>query len=115
MAIHSQSELHSISQLTLDELYIRLFTTSEEGEGFLGSPGIKRRKGQDLFNRSRQKIKHVVCNEWKACQKVEVFDDTINLIDAIAKVVAPQVPQLSALTVAAIVVKIGLRAFCACE
>ena len=52
MPSHSESELRGISQLTLDDLGIRLFTTSEEGEGFLGSPGIKRQKGQDLFNRT---------------------------------------------------------------
>lgn len=114
MTDYDRAELQRLHDLPLDDLYGELFVQSDAGSGFLGTPGMKVRKGRELYERAVHTVRRVVCDEWKACEKLDsVGDDAIALIAAIAAVISPALPQLPGVVVAAIVVKIGVKVFCA--
>ena len=115
MSVYSKTELQRLNEMPLDDLYIELFARSDEGKGVLGSPGAKLQKGRKAFDKRKNTIRKIVCKQWKGCDKIGTFDDVMKLISTIAVLIAPQIPELSATIVAAIVVKIGIRSFCDCS
>jgi hypothetical protein len=108
------NEIERLHDLTMDDLYVELFSTSAEGHGVLGAPGMRSRKGQSLFNRVLPKLRECVCDQWGACEKIEQYQNLIQLSEVLATLISPVVPQISPAVAAVIIVKMGLSKFCNC-
>ena len=108
-------ELHRIKDYSLDELYSELFTTSEEGQGMLGAPGVRKLKGKSIFSRYEKALKNEVCDKWNACLKIKQYKNILELSASVATIIAPVIPQLSPFVAAMIISKIGIKKFCNCK
>ncbi|MDF2434100.1 MAG: hypothetical protein JWP44_3731 [Mucilaginibacter sp.] len=73
--------------------------------------------GKKVFEKLSNTIKHKVCNEWKACQKIKdsSFDDEIVLVAALGDVIATAIIKVPPFIIATLLIKIGVRNFCNCN
>jgi hypothetical protein len=115
MATYDVQELQRLLNLPEEDLYIELYAQSDAGVGVLGSPGMKQQRGRKLFEKYRKQLRGLICERWRGCDKAKNFDDIIKLVGAMAALIAPSVPQISAVTAAVLIAKIGINVFCECE
>lgn len=112
----TEREIQRLMRLPLTDLYGEFYETTPEGEGFLGSPGMKNRKGRDLFNKYKAQLFDVICDEWQACDKIKVFEsDVMKLSSALVAVLTPHFILAAAIPIAVIVIKISVKEFCNCS
>jgi hypothetical protein len=73
-----------------------------------------RQKGRREFASLQGAIRVALCNQWHACEKVKLYEDEAQLAIAVADALSAVLSGLPVATVSALVVKIGVKRFCAC-
>jgi hypothetical protein len=103
--------------LSLDEkdLYSILGAYSA-AEGTLFSPEGQVNAGRRYFSSIRDRLHQKICTEWKLCAKIDDprWDDGVQLTAALGDLVSVVAGGVPPLTIASLIVKIGVRTFCGC-
>lgn len=104
--------------LTLDEeqLYSLIPPYMTEYDSILFSPTGQINAGKRAFQSFDQQLKETLCKEWKLCKKLDdpVYQDTVSLVVVIGDALSTAIVGIPPILIASILVKIGVRTFCAC-
>lgn len=117
----AQNDRNKIKEfLAMDEeqLYAAIPLYMAEYRGTLFSPQRQVETGKEVFRSMQDSLRQVLCEDWRLCDKIDrpQWDDSITLVAAIGDVIATHiVGSIPPFVIAALLVKIGLRAFCKCN
>ena len=112
---HIRSEIAAYAALDEDDFYSILGAYSSPGTEF--SPTGQIKKGKSYFDSIHDRLQQTICHEWDLCTKIADprWDDGVQLVAALGDVVAAVTVGVPPLLIASLVVKIGVRSFCACS
>lgn len=72
-------------------------------------------RGKETVQRLGPAIHKAICEDWKACDRVKQYEDQTALAMALGDSLAVAVTAAPIATLAALVVKIGVKRFCGCS
>jgi len=106
--------------LTLDQLYAAVWVDQISGKADLRSldyPPDAIKRGRELVNGLEESLRASICQEWDYCRRSEdpLWRDRVALLTALTDVVSGLALRVSPMTLAAILIKRGLDAFCECH
>jgi hypothetical protein len=103
-------------QLDEENLYPLLLKYSDEYKDKIASPLWQEEWGRKVFERLEGGLRQVLCVEWDMCERLndQNVKDGTNLVVVIGDVIAAKVAGFPPFLIASLLVKIGLRRFCAC-
>ena len=111
-------EIQQYLSQDIDILYSTLdLISSAEQKGRYHMPGDEKLRGIAIFKELVPLLRQKVCVEWNYCAKRNDPDlqDTVNLVAAIADVVATFCIGFPPTLIATILIKKGLTSFCGCK
>lgn len=112
-----REEIEQYLFLDEDDLYSLLSAYSDKYKGVFFSPEGQKEAGKEEFQTLSKPLYQQICQKWKLCEKIDdpVLADNVNLVVAIADIIAPLAIGFPPFVIASILVKIGLRKFCNCS
>jgi len=111
-------EIQQYLSQDIDILYSTLdLISSAEKSGLYHMPGNEKLRGIAKFKELVPLLRQKVCVEWNYCAKRNdpELQDTVNLVAAIADIVATLSIGFPPTLIAAILLKKGLTSFCGCR
>lgn len=111
-----KEEIEGYLSRDLDALLVSLAET-EYALGFkFSSMEIKPENGEEVLNSLENKLFNIICVKWRFCEKKDNprYNDTVNLISAIADIIAALTIKVTPTLLAVILFKKGLSKFCKC-
>lgn len=102
--------------LDTDDLVALIPPSLPEYKGTLFAPEGQVHAGWKEFEKLKSKLTTVLCVEWELCSKIksEQYKDAVNLIAAMADVIAAHSGFVPPFLASTIIFKMGVRQLCKC-
>lgn len=111
-----RDQIGQLLEMGEDELYATIPMYIPEYEDSVFSPQKRVEVGRNTFRAYQDKLTKIICEEWNFCERINKSDwsDTVDLVAAIADVIATAVSGIPPFIIGTLLVKIGIRKFCEC-